>query len=175
MTPEDDALVPLERLAAVERHPRYPELLARAPAHAPRRPGSEAVEIAAAAIACAFAAVALGFLCLPTAIVPLILLGAYVHERRRRRALDAADARATWRRPTVAVMDARASVAPSGVAGVADGSAGVTEHFVTLAAADGSRQEYRVAPELADRMRRGDCGVAYLLGGRLLDFSRVSP
>ena len=59
------------------------------------------------------------------------------------------------------------------VKGGGENSSAHTTYYATLQDRRGARHEYQTYDWLAGRIAAGDIGVAYLKGGRLVDFSRL--
>ncbi|HEX7703711.1 MAG TPA: DUF2500 family protein [Kofleriaceae bacterium] len=66
------------------------------------------------------------------------------------------------------VVDERVAVTGGG-----ENSSAHTTYYATLQDRSGARLEYRTYDWLAGGIAAGDIGVAYLKGGRLVDFSRL--
>lgn len=66
------------------------------------------------------------------------------------------------------VVDERIAVSGGG-----QNSSASTTYYATLQDRAGNRVEYQTFDWLAGRIAAGDIGVAYLKGGRLVDFSRI--
>jgi hypothetical protein len=158
-----------ERLAAVEAHPDFPELLR----HEPSVSGLVLGQGLQVGFGILFIVVSLVitlvFLVVggPCAIFPLLFvvvgIGIVIQGGKR----SAAIANAKLLRFPAVVLDERTKVVGSGDAGTR------TRYFATLEWQGDGRREFEVDGSLAGAVVPGDAGVAYVKERHLLDFRRL--
>ena len=158
------------RFEALREHPHVAELLRHVPAEAARATGLGRLAplVALALVAVAGIAVTLAFavFCAPLALLPLTILVLCLFGMAKQLTVRSAED-GPLARHLALVVEGRSEISSGPDLQEA------TDH-TTLELEDGSRHEVPTLRDVATEIAPGDIGVAFLRGGTLVEFGRVS-